>query len=242
MTDELKAPERIWAWQEFAQGFPQGAGGWITHQTGGRTEYIRADRIAALEAALADMTRQRDAAMAGAVKVKPLVWSQVNAYGSKDVWDAIGGGHVYRIIKRADGTYWLTDPSCESPYHKTMIACQDAANSLHELRASFMWQPDPDRMLALTAAAYEDAAAVIEDNMRHAKELGREIWAIPDLRTRIPANAALSRIEAQAEARGMRICAEIYYTRCCDDDDGDDVYREMMASADETEAAAKGWV
>jgi molybdopterin converting factor small subunit len=60
MPDDLKAPERIWAWQEFAQGFPQGAGGWITHQTGGRTEYIRADRISTLEAALADMMQQRD--------------------------------------------------------------------------------------------------------------------------------------------------------------------------------------
>jgi len=57
---------------------------------------------------------------------------------------------------------------------------------------------------ALIAAAYDAAAAMIEDNVRHAKELGREIWPIPDLRTVTShdATAALARIVREAEARG----------------------------------------
>jgi len=57
---------------------------------------------------------------------------------------------------------------------------------------------------ALIAAACEVAAAMIEDNVRHAKELGREIWPIPDLRTVTShdATAALARIVREAEARG----------------------------------------
>lgn len=94
MTDDLKAPERIWAWEQIERGIPSGAGDWMTHQTGGTVEYVRADRIATLEAALADMAQQRDrqydmnthlivkltkaeaerdAAMAGAVKVRKTV-------------------------------------------------------------------------------------------------------------------------------------------------------------------------
>ena len=42
---------------------------------------------------------------------------------------------------------------------------------------------------ALIAGAYEAAASMIEDNVRHAKDLGREIWPIPDIRALIPADA-----------------------------------------------------
>ena len=191
-----------------------------------------ADRIATLEAALADMTQQRDAAMAGAVKVKPLVFSPWRSGG------CMGCPQPFQFfitqMQDQNGDFLC---HWDSSTYKTLDEAKAHAQACY-------LPPDPDRLLALTAAAYEDAAAVIEDNMRHAKELGREIWAIPDLRTRTTANAlaALSRIEARAEARGMRICADIYYTRCCADDDGDDVYREMTASADATEAAAKGGV
>lgn len=42
---------------------------------------------------------------------------------------------------------------------------------------------------ALVAAAYDAAASMIEDNMRHAAELGLEIWPIPDIRALTPSDA-----------------------------------------------------
>lgn len=42
---------------------------------------------------------------------------------------------------------------------------------------------------ALVAAVCDVAASMIEDNMRHAAELGREIWPIPDIRALTTADA-----------------------------------------------------
>ena len=50
---------------------------------------------------------------------------------------------------------------------------------------------------ALIADALEQAASIIEDNVRHAKDLGREIWPIPDLRALTPADAICKRGEGQ---------------------------------------------
>jgi len=66
VTDNSKAPERIFAWEENHNGFPQGAGGWIDVNTGGRTEYVRADLFDAMAQQLADARAERDAAVAGA--------------------------------------------------------------------------------------------------------------------------------------------------------------------------------
>ena len=186
MTDDLKAPERIGL---IADGLGKFA---LAHreETDAAVHYVRADRIATLEAALADMTQQRDAAMAGAVRVKPLVfspWSGGGCMGSPQPFQ-------FFITQMQDQNgdflcHW------DSSTYKTLDEAKAHAQACY-------LPPDPDRLLALTAAA----------------------------------------AESQAEARGMRICADIYYTRCCADDDGDDVYREMTASADATEAAAKGGV
>jgi len=237
MTDDLKAPERIWAWQEFAQGFPQGAGGWITHQTGGRTEYVRADRIATLEAALADMTQQRDAfrrnlretfdamcamrdsindylpmqslesdllqgpensifcatvaeavvsaltvarherdaAMAGAVKVKPLMWHEGDEpdewkSGPYDVWCELGMFQLY---------HWsiiVGEP------HRTADNAKAAAQADYNARILSALTPDPDRMLALTAAAEAQAEArgmrkVVEALPHRVEKLGGQSYA-----------------------------------------------------------------
>jgi len=256
MTDDLKAPERIWAWQEFAQGFPQGAGGWITHQTSGWTEYVRAYRITTLEAALADMTRQRDAAMAGAVRFKPLVWVK---HPSVDIWRADTAFGTYKVFGLGPTPSWdfdsfsdLNDKTSKSA--ESVTAAKAAAEADHKARILSALTPDPDRMLSLTAAAEPvcylptktvewldtyDGSACAKMTAVHNRPIKTD-GGVPVYR--IPANAlaALSRIEAQAEARGMRICADIYYTRCCTVIDGDDVYREMMETADATEAAAKG--
>ncbi len=228
-----------------------------------------ADRIATLEAALADMTQQRDrqydenvsliakqaateterdAAMAGAVKIKPLIWDETHedrGDGSSEHnggYEADSAFGVYEIGMgfESDIYYWSVQDEVGNEignFDDPDIA-KAAAQAAHESRVLSALTPDTDRMLALTAAAYEDAATITSRHKRYWED------AAADIRARIPANAiaALSRIEAQAEARGMRICADIYYTRCCADDDGDDVYREMMSSADATEAAAKGGV
>lgn len=69
--------------------------------------------------------------------------------------------------------------------------------------------PRADAELAV-AEAIRRAADMIEDNVRHAKELGREIWAMPDLRALAPADAlaALSRL-AVAEAENTRLKRQV---------------------------------
>ena len=65
---------------------------------------------------------------------------------------------------------------------------------------------------AAQAGVVERAADMIEDNVRHAKELGREIWAMPDLRaladpTGVEALAALrARLD---EAQGLIYAARL---------------------------------
>lgn len=53
--------------------------------------------------------------------------------------------------------------------------------------------PRSDAELAV-AEAIRRAADMIEGNVRHAKELGREIWAMPDIRALAPA-AALAEVQ-----------------------------------------------
>ena len=95
---------------------------------------------------------------------------------------------------------------------------------------------------AMIAAAYEVAAAMIEDNVRHAKELGREIWPIPDLRTVTShdATAALARIVRKAEARGMERAAaraRVYASNYEQSSDGRNTFILLAEWAD-AEAAA----
>lgn len=95
---------------------------------------------------------------------------------------------------------------------------------------------------ALIAAACEVAAAMIEDNVRHAKELGREIWPIPDLRTVTShdATAALAQIEREAEARGLERAAaraRVYASNYEQSSDGRNTFILLAEWAD-AEAAA----
>lgn len=47
-------------------------------------------------------------------------------------------------------------------------------------------RPEADVRAEAWAAAVDAAASMIEDNVRHAMELGREIWPMPDLRCLAP--------------------------------------------------------
>ena len=64
---------------------------------------------------------------------------------------------------------------------------------------------------ALIAGVLGQAASMMEDNVRHAAELGREIWPIPDLRTLTPADAIAARdaMIAEAVAKEREACAEL---------------------------------
>ena len=252
MTDDLKA--RLDALHVWPQAVADAYAAELTPRqidklyAVGKVATEAADRIATLEAALINMTQQRDAVMVGAVKVRELVWVETHddrGDGSSEHnggYEADSAFGVYEIGMGfgSDSYYWSAQDEAgnEIGNFDDPDLAKAAAQADYEACARSIWQPDPDRLPALTAAAYEDAATITSRHKRYWED------AAADIRARIPADAlaARSRIEAQAEARGMRICAEIYYTRCCADDDGDDVYRKMMASADATEAAAKGGV
>lgn len=61
------------------------------------------------------------------------------------------------------------------------------------------------------AGAYAAAAEMIEDNVSHAKKLGREIWPMPDLRTLTPIDAAdaLDRRDAATREAALREAADL---------------------------------
>ena len=61
---------------------------------------------------------------------------------------------------------------------------------------------------ALVAAVCDVAASMIEDNMRHAAELGREIWPIPDIRALTTADATAAR-DALLRAERNKVRREV---------------------------------
>jgi hypothetical protein len=109
-------------------------------------------RVAELDAQVADMTQQRDAALAGAVKAKPLVWAETSAdtfladsqFGLYSRWE----GH-YRPAGAYGGGIASPDPVA-------------AAQADYEARIRAALQPDPDARQADLAKAWtmgRDAAA-----------------------------------------------------------------------------------
>ena len=146
----MSAPERIYLDGDLdADDFPFIRGAWldVKYVNEPPLVYVRADRIATLEAALADMTQQRDAAMAGAVKVKPLVfspWSGGGCMGSPQPFQ-------FFITQMQDQNgdflcHW------DSSTYKTLDEAKAHAQACY-------LPPDPDRLLALTAAAEAQAEA-----------------------------------------------------------------------------------
>ena len=103
------------------------------------------------EAIVARLTAERDAALAGAVKVKPLVWFEVekSRYGGKYTAD----GYTIRYIEGL----WLLDFAGQSKAiwrFPTLDAAQAAAQADYEARYLAAIQPDPGaRQADLVTAA-----------------------------------------------------------------------------------------
>ena len=245
MTDDLKAPERTFDhpyelshsdgewWTLKSNGFVVAS---FSLKTWGSAERIieaawqyaygqpDADRSAALESALADMTRQRDAAMAGAVKVKPLVWVK---HPSVDIWRADTAFGTYKVFGLGPTPSWdfdsfsdLNDKTSKSA--ESVTAAKAAAQADYNARVLYALTPDPDRMLALTAAAEAQAEA---RGMRKAADRAQEI-----------ANAA--REVGMTLKMGSKAQIEIM-ERCWG---AEDARMAIHTLADATEAAAKGGV
>ena len=115
------------------------------------------------------------------------IWATVNG-SSTDVISGlrglIGGWHEHGQGRRGAAEYIRRDPA--------VIA------ALPEVQA-------------LIADALEQAASIIEDNVRHAKDLGREIWPMPDIRSLTPSDAIAARdaMIAEAVAKEREACARI---------------------------------
>ena len=110
-------------------------------------------RIVAAEAEVARLTAERDAAMAGAVKVKPLVWPDFRDGGT------CGHPHHFQYFVTQDhhGSFWAHFDMSE---HKTLDDAKAHCDQ-HYQRAAI--QPDPEARQADLAKAWtmgrEDAAA-----------------------------------------------------------------------------------
>lgn len=87
-------------------------------------------------------------------------------------------------------------PGCAAPDACTFdLTPREACD--HWRAKAHKYQADAQAAVALVV---ERAADMIEDNVRHAKELGREIWAMPDLRALAPADG-LAAVDALRKER-----------------------------------------
>ena len=163
-----KAPERIWA--DPPTTF-DGMDIWHEEPCDVGTEYVRADLYAALEAEIARLTAERDVAQAGAVKVKPLVWFEVekSRYGGKYTAD----GYTIRYIEGL----WLLDFAGQSKAiwrFPTLDAAQAAAQADYDARILAAIQPDPEAHQADLAKAFcmgrDAAAAIPADHAEYARK------------------------------------------------------------------------
>ena len=151
-----KAPERIWA--DPPTTF-DGMDIWHEDPRDVATEYVRADLYAAQAAEIARLTAERDAALAGAVKVKPLVWVDFHDRAAKaQAWNEAN----YIIQKWSDGRWEI---SASYPGYSTFIygmdrfyptieAAKAAAQADYEARILAAIQPDPDARQADLAKAF----------------------------------------------------------------------------------------
>ena len=113
------------------------------------------------EAIVARLTAERDAAMAGAVKVKPLVWVDFHDRGAKaHAWNEAN----YMIQKWSDGRWeisasypgYSTSIYGTDRFYPTLDAAKSAAQADYEARILAAIQPDPEaRQEALAPTDYE---------------------------------------------------------------------------------------
>ena len=155
-----KAPERIWA--DPPTTF-DGMDIWHEEPCDVATEYVRADLYAAQAAEIARLTAERDAALAGAVKVKPLVWFDVekSRYGGKYTAD----GYTIRYIEGL----WLLDFAGQSKAiwrFPTLDAAKAAAQADYYARILAAIQPDPAARQADLAKAWTMATAAMAERAK----------------------------------------------------------------------------
>lgn len=273
MTDDLKAPERIWAFDRYVNGVLMAEGVTITLASSFEEACVKAaklasrgpnneapvlvlghrdsDRIATLETALADMTRQRDAALAGGLSADQVEWvvndlaelgvkigngffflykGESLVYGSDsepatheagddEVGYSAGDRMKWRPVKKREFGE-CCHPINHADYSEIGKVSLDDSEDWQDLPC--LAQPDPDRLLALTAAAYEAAAdGLLEASVwcdsqdRTSVEWRNGVTDarkhhIARIRALTPADAvaAIDRIIRRAEARGMDRAAE----------------------------------
>ena len=158
MSEDLKAPRYRLVGYDIGTA-PDENGGWV-HWTDHEAEIAR-------------LTAERDAAMAGAVKAKPLVWECVS--GSRLIFDAVGFNSTYRLWVQLDGSAkwqaryagdWIDAPNPE--------AAQAAAQADYDARILAAIQPDPEAHQAALAKAWtlgrDAAAAIPADHAEYARK------------------------------------------------------------------------
>jgi len=121
--------------------------------------YALATERDALRAEIARLTAERDAALAGAVKVRPLVWVDFHDRGAKaHAWNEAN----YMIQKWSDGRWEISagDPGYSTSiygtdrFYPTIEAAKAAAQADYEARILAAIQPDPDARQADLAKAW----------------------------------------------------------------------------------------
>ena len=152
MSEDLKAPRYRLVGYDIGTA-PDENGGWV-HWTDHEAEIAR-------------LTAERDAALAGAVKVKPLVWFEVekSRYGGKYTAD----GYTIRYIEGL----WLLDFAGQSKAiwrFPTIEAAKAAAQTDYDARILAAIQPDPDARQADLSDAARDVLA------ERARQISAEGW------------------------------------------------------------------
>lgn len=129
----------------------------------------------ALRGELARLTAERDSALAGAVKVRPLVWSDgyrpVASPQSYQIWPDNGGsGAPDDPIETFDG-YMLYSPTMMAlGVHPTPEAAKAAAQADYEARILAAIQPAPEARQADLSTAARDVLA------ERARQISAEGW------------------------------------------------------------------
>lgn len=139
----MTGPERIWAMQDRCGTWDTGT---FCGVNDGGTEYVRADLM---QAEIARLTAERDAALAGAVK--PLVWID-NPDQALDCWMVDDFG-LYQIT---DELVLFAGHESTGRKFDTLVAAKAAAQADYEARILAAIQTDTEAVERATDAAYTE--------------------------------------------------------------------------------------
>ena len=135
--------------------------------------------IAAARQLVPALLAERDAALAGAVKVKPLVWVDFHDRGAKaQAWNDAN----YLIQKWSDGRWeisasypgYSTSIYGTDRFYPTIEAAKAAAQADYTARILAALQPDPDARQADLAKAYGPILDLLPDAVRAAEKAMRK--------------------------------------------------------------------